>query len=319
MSLHKVAISEQDYSSGVIRLPYHGRLGNNLFQYCFGRVLSEELQCGLLASPIDGFAHIKSTHMTLESNVYERKISIKQEKMQGKLLVKENNKVLHICFAELLNFLKIGNGKKLIEIEYGFFVYVPFYKNYFNQIRYQWLQLPDKYNLEENDLTIHIRSGDIWQENTTEGPHDSYCGLPFSFYQTIIEQRNWQKIYIVTEDPEDPMVCKLVYSYGASIVSRTAIEDFNFIKSSKNIVLAVSTFSWFAAFLSQARKIYYPLAGIFHQEIRPDLNLLVNEERYHYQQVYPDGQFKDSFQGIFFAGQPLWTGTNEVRQFLLCN
>ena len=308
MSSNKSAIPTHDYSSGVIHLRYEGRLGNNLFQYCFGRVLSEELQCGLLAPPIDGFALVKSTHMGLASDIYERKISLWQERMDAKLLIKENNKLSHICFSELIDLLQLGNGTKLIDIEGGCFLHVPFYTNYFDKIRHQWLQIPDQYRLEGRDLTIHVRAGDIWQENVTRAPHESYCGLPFSFYQTIIEQQDWQKIYIVTEDAQDPMVCKLAYSYGASIVSGTAIEDFNFIKSSKNIVLAVSTFSWFAAFLSQARRIYYPLAGMFHHEIRPDINLKVDEERYHYQQVYPDGQFQDSFRGIFFSWSPRLEG-----------
>jgi hypothetical protein len=113
------------------------------------------------------------------------------------------------------------------------------------------------------------------------------------------------------------MVRKLSQFYGASIVSGTAFEDFNFIKNSKNIVLAVSTFSWFAAFLSQARTIYYPRAGLFHRGIRPDVDLEVQEPRYCYRCVYSDDGFRDRFEGVFFPGKPAWKGTPDQREFLL--
>ncbi|MGH8065688.1 MAG: alpha-1,2-fucosyltransferase [Candidatus Entotheonellia bacterium] len=302
---------------GVIHLLYHGRLGNNLFQYCFGRVLAEELQCALLARPIPGFEHATSLHLESACGVCEREIGLRQERADSRIQLQEKGGVSHLRFDEILPCLRSGKARKRITIDYGCFLHVPFYRDYVDQIRHRWLRIPDRFRIHENALTIHIRSGDIWQENISKEPHDSYCALPFSFYETIVKQRAWQHIHVVTEDCNDPMVRKLSHCYGASIVSGTAFEDFSFIKSSKNIVLAVSTFSWFAAFLSQARTIYYPLAGLFHRGIRPDVNLQVNEPRYCYCRVYPDDQFRDRFKGVFSSGKPSWKGTQDVRQFLL--
>ena len=39
----------------MIKVQYGGRLGNNMFQYCFGRILAEKLGYELIASPIMGF------------------------------------------------------------------------------------------------------------------------------------------------------------------------------------------------------------------------------------------------------------------------
>jgi hypothetical protein len=39
----------------MIQVIYSGRLGNQLFQYCFGRILAEELGYKLVAEPIEGF------------------------------------------------------------------------------------------------------------------------------------------------------------------------------------------------------------------------------------------------------------------------
>jgi len=39
----------------MIKVNYDGNLGNNLFQYCFGRILAEELGYQLVANSIPGF------------------------------------------------------------------------------------------------------------------------------------------------------------------------------------------------------------------------------------------------------------------------
>ena len=39
----------------MIEVRYKGRLGNNLFQYCLGRILSEALGFALQANAIPGF------------------------------------------------------------------------------------------------------------------------------------------------------------------------------------------------------------------------------------------------------------------------
>jgi hypothetical protein len=41
----------------MISVKYQGRLGNNLFQYCFGRILSEETGMSLFSGKIPGFCN----------------------------------------------------------------------------------------------------------------------------------------------------------------------------------------------------------------------------------------------------------------------
>ena len=47
----------------MIDVKYNGGLGNNLFQYCFGRILAERLGYALAAPPIPGFAGTYDTSM----------------------------------------------------------------------------------------------------------------------------------------------------------------------------------------------------------------------------------------------------------------
>ena len=113
---------------------------------------------------------------------------------------------LHVEFNELLTDLRERRGRKRITIEYGCFLHIPFFiEIILTAFRHQWLQISDRSSIHENDLTIHIRSGDIWQEDISREPHDSYCALPFSFYETIIREYNWRHIHIVTENRNDPI------------------------------------------------------------------------------------------------------------------
>ncbi len=327
MAQYNSTISHQDYPGGIIKLNYHDGLGNNLFQYCFGRVLAEELKCIFFTNrQINGFEHDKSTNFVCENDLYNREKEISIGHQIGKKELFSNEKVYDFTkFSDFIDSLKANQERKLITINKGYFVYLPFYTKYIQDIKNKWLKITEKseFNqnnstIHENDLTIHIRSGDIWHKNYHQ-PHESYCGLPFSYYKNIIDngEKRWNKIYVVTNEQDDPMVIKLKESYQASVISGLEIDDFKFIKDSKNIVLAVSTFSWFAAFLSQAKKIYYPLAGIFHHEIRSDICLCVNEPRYHYQNIYQDEEYKKKWEGVFFPGSPSWKGSTEDEEFLL--
>ncbi|MFZ4593886.1 MAG: hypothetical protein ACOYOF_06490, partial [Verrucomicrobiaceae bacterium] len=41
----------------MVEVHYRDRLGNNLFQYCLGRIIAEELGFALKAGPLEGFPH----------------------------------------------------------------------------------------------------------------------------------------------------------------------------------------------------------------------------------------------------------------------
>ena len=51
----------------MIEVRYQGRLGNHLFQYCFGRILAEKMGYKLKADPIPGFP---ATSVPVEGHDY---------------------------------------------------------------------------------------------------------------------------------------------------------------------------------------------------------------------------------------------------------
>lgn len=124
---------------------------------------------------------------------------------------------------------------------------------------------------------------------------------------------------------QSPLVQKLVSTYGAKVQSGDREDDFNFLKRADRLIMGVSqpstynaytslasvndaqsppacllcpriqasTFSWWAAFLSKAREVHYPLAGFLHPYARmPDFESQVpgeltvyDEARYIYHDV----------------------------------
>jgi hypothetical protein len=67
------------------------------------------------------------------------------------------------------------------------------------------------------------------------------------------------------------------------IPSQGVMKDFETIRSARHIAIAVSTFSWVAAWLSRAEKIYVPLAGFLCPNLMREIDLLPTcDERYRF-------------------------------------
>ena len=93
--------------------------------------------------------------------------------------------------------------------------------------------------LSENDLVIHIRSGDIFQKT----PLASYIPPPLSYYTKHINKKKYNKIIILCEDRVNPVVNKLLEFYdNASHKIDTLEEDIKIILGASNIVFSVGTF-----------------------------------------------------------------------------
>ena len=108
-----------------------------------------------------------------------------------------------------------------------------------------------------------------------------YC--LFSFYEKCIDYAKPSKIYLVTDSPKDSYFSQFD-KYNHEIISESPWGDFAFISSSDQVCAANSTFSWWAAFLSNATKIYAPL---FYPRYPYGPSTLVDhyvwdEKRYHY-------------------------------------
>ena len=93
--------------------------------------------------------------------------------------------------------------------------------------------------LHEDDLVIHIRSGDIFSNS----PHSMYVPPPLSYYIKQINKRNYRKIIIVCEDNINPVVNYLLRLYNNAVYSKNNLEkDIRLILGATNIIFSVGTF-----------------------------------------------------------------------------
>ena len=89
---------------------------------------------------------------------------------------------------------------------------------------------------------------------------------PISFYKKILDNEN--NIRFVVEKRDDPLLKKLIDIYknkNIIIQSKDFLSDFLTLMNSKKLVLSIFTFSWWAAFLSNATEIHIPQGGFFIQ------------------------------------------------------
>jgi len=134
----------------------------------------------------------------------------------------------------------------------------------------------------KDDIVIHIRLGDT----LTPGRHADYGPLPLAFYANIIAKSRNRPIFVgeLGDDWYSVMLRKrfpdAVFLEGGSV-----LHDFETLRRAQNIVLATSTFSWMAAWLSDATTIHYPMSGILNPEQAPDIDILpLGDTRYRFYQ-----------------------------------
>ena len=99
-------------------------------------------------------------------------------------------------------------------------------------------------NISRNDLYIHIRSGDIF----TTYIHEPYAQPPLCFYTKIFESiifknLNFNKIYLLSTDNNNPTINKLLSKFKNIIYTNNKLEyDLSCLMNSYNLVGSISSF-----------------------------------------------------------------------------
>ena len=142
------------------------------------------------------------------SNIIDIAIAYKHNiKINVKKLHFFDLSVIEKCFNEY-------NNNEIITDKYNFFYNsrMPFSKDIFkqnieerNKILQKAFLISTINKLPENDIVIHIRSGDIFSSN----PHPNYVPPPLSYYTKEIDKYKYEKIHIICEDTINPVVNEL--------------------------------------------------------------------------------------------------------------
>ncbi len=124
----------------------------------------------------------------------------------------------------------------------------------------------------DDELLIHIRSGDA------AGGIQHYPLVPAEFYRTLSELSGLRPCFM--GQLENNAHCDRLregFPHARFIETQDVLSDFETIRSARHIAIAVSTFSWLAAWLSSAERIFLPILGFFNPMHFPgwgDIDLL---------------------------------------------
>jgi hypothetical protein len=266
----------------MINVNYKGFLGNNMFQYSMGRIIAENLGYQLNANPIIGFP--KTSHQ-----------------ISGKLF----NHPVQVIRGNVFDLSRVIADKndRLIYLD-GFFQRYEYYPKYKSQIK-EWFSIDNRitndYDLDEESIVLHIRLDDY--KNVNGG----YSVLPYQYYKNCISKSNCKKVFICTDEPSSELLDEFKKEFGATICNQyripldncfpeinerfknniaSTLRDYKVLNSAKKIVLSQSTFSWWAAWLSDAKEVYFPLSKVGFWNGQMDIDLKVNDEtRYIYMEA----------------------------------
>ena len=112
---------------------------------------------------------------------------------------------------------------------------------YLKYVKYN--ELFTKYDISENDIGIHIRSGDIFNGHN---PHGYYAQPPLNYYTEIINNNLNKSITIVFENTKNPVINKLKEIYknqkNIKFQSSTLEKDLYTLSKCKLLVWGVGTF-----------------------------------------------------------------------------
>lgn len=126
-----------------------------------------------------------------------------------------------------------GNNKFLTSI----FIFKPEIK--LNLIRNEVIKNLLKVNTSIDDLYIHIRSGDIFIKVINK----YYSQPPLCFYQKILNNYKYKRIYIITANNNNPVISKLLKEYPKINFRKNSIlHDISILINAFNIVNSISSF-----------------------------------------------------------------------------
>ena len=94
-------------------------------------------------------------------------------------------------------------------------------------------------NVSSKDLYIHIRSGDIFTHNI----HKPYAQPPLCFYISIFKNFNFSKIFLISQDKNNPTIDKILTKFQNVVYTNNKLEyDLSCLMNSYNLVGSISSF-----------------------------------------------------------------------------
>lgn len=204
----------------MIKTNYIGRVGNNMFQYVFNRMIAE--QCNL------HFEETISHPFWKDCSSKNFPIEVVPYNNEGKVKLSHGDSVSTAGYYQDPRIY--DNNRELI-------------KSFF------------KYEINKRDcnsVTAHIRLKDYYEFGEGVVIHPEWY---FKIFKLLGCDADYVTLYIVSDDVNDPYMDNFK-EFNPIFISNSPKEDFQFIMNSDIIVAGNSSFSWWASWLSDASKIF---------------------------------------------------------------
>ena len=254
-----------------VRNRYMGRIGNQLFQYAFARILHELTGQKLAVPAVRGFPNA----------------------VPKDGLVYDTTKVVHIRHRQ--RFFRLGRnvlcpalfdifeiGRQMFEHKYnvslcGYFESYSYFMHWADQIIDDWYQIPIPANdTKPNDILMTVRLGDIHG-------HPNWHSLDASYYHECLQEMKGpnDRLFITSDEPDHEYM-RVFDKYDPIFYKERPVRQLGFAKSFNRIIKSESTFSWWAAFLSRAEEVIFPRSakGVWGLPLGDNLKVLHWQERW---------------------------------------
>ncbi len=214
---------------------YHGRTGNNIFQYVFARLIAE--RNGLAMSTDWKQQDFIATTPHKPGTTHEAPV------VEIKDLYWSQHDV---------DWMSMNFRNTQVKCS-GFFQSPMYYDSNINLVK-SFFKLPEMEKRPPGEIVMHVRLDDYADPGLKSVINPNWYGK-ILYSMQFHNKKN--KLYIVT-DPKskNDSYIKSFLSYQPTIISGTAAEDFHFIRQFDTIICSNSSFAWWAAWLSDATKIY---------------------------------------------------------------
>jgi len=256
---------------------YRKNLGNKLFIYAGCRIIADLLNYDLI-SPENALIRRKNSETgSYEDQIFPFKSVLGRERINNPIKVISDNDI--VSLQSIDNLIKnYPNHGFVNQCYFSKYDYIKPYKDMVKEY-YKSLVLPKR---ETDDIVLMLRNSTI----------DGSFVLPDEYYLNILEKETFDNLYVSLDHVErhESLLNKLK-KYNPIFINEKILELFSEITSFNKIIASQGTFSFWACFLSNADKIYFPITNDGPNSgknsdkavFKDYVNLIVDDEpRYEY-------------------------------------
>jgi hypothetical protein len=251
---------------------FRKNLGNKLFIYAVARIISDILNCNLIL-PENPLVRRELFHTGYQNEKFIMQGIYDRKNIEGDKVTLDDRDLLH--YKSISNFIE-NHPNRPIEI-LGYYTKYEYIKPYKEKIK-SYYQSYIKPKRNDDDIIIMLRDSTM----------DGRFVLPDEYYLNILEKEKFDRLYVSFDHcHKHNTLFEKLKKYNPIYLESGIQTLFSEITSFNKIIACQGTFSFWACFLSNAKKIYWPMTddgpNSNNEKFIEGVNLVVDdEERYEF-------------------------------------